>query len=456
MLKTIKQIIVVPWRFSIFWFVFIALVGAVAPLLQIWATTQLINILTLQLTSPVSLGQSLPEILLPYLPSIITMVGSWILSTIILYNIFQPYLAAEHTERIIAYWTRRLFEKASALRLEQFERPSYYDLLQRARVALNANIIAQQHTEFQRIVARAASCLTILWMFSQVHWSLGLLLTMGSLAVTRWRIQLSREMINIRHQHTPRQRRQDYWRRLITQRPAAAEVRLFDLGRYIIDHWRALSVEQLAELGTIRRRNFQYELPVTIAHTALYSVIGFGLILAGINGSISIGRLIALLFALQQYLDLIQNFTRLDRLHQVITELGYVLSFVTLSGDEPTTGKSVRFLDSEGIRFENVSFAYPGGDRPILHNINLHIRPGERIAIVGENGAGKTTLTYLLLGLYQPTEGRITVAGVDLRLLEPTAWRQQVAAVFQESTRFALTVQENIGFGQIDELDNRV
>src|SRR5207245_2141062 len=83
-----------------------------------------------------------------------------------------------------------------------------------------------------------------------------------------------------------------------------------------------------------------------------------------------------------------------------------------------------------GVRFEGVSFTYPGATRPALSGIDLHLQPGERIALVGENGAGKSTLARLLLGLFAPTEGRITIAGLDLRRIAAPAWRARVGAVF--------------------------
>ena len=101
----------------------------------------------------------------------------------------------------------------------------------------------------------------------------------------------------------------------------------------------------------------------------------------------------------------------------------------------------------EGIRFVNVSFAYPGGGGTTLHALNLHIRCGEKIALVGENGAGKATLAKLLLGLYRPTVGAIRIDGVDLEQLGHTIWRRQVGAVFQDYMGYAFSARENIGFG---------
>jgi ATP-binding cassette subfamily B protein len=90
----------------------------------------------------------------------------------------------------------------------------------------------------------------------------------------------------------------------------------------------------------------------------------------------------------------------------------------------------------------------------VLDGIDLAIRPGERIALVGENGAGKSTLVKLLLGLYQPTAGRISADGIDLRSMAPQAWRATVGAVFQDYMRYSMTVRENVGFGRLEKLDD--
>ena len=96
---------------------------------------------------------------------------------------------------------------------------------------------------------------------------------------------------------------------------------------------------------------------------------------------------------------------------------------------------------------EGVTFAYPSSDGPVLSDLNLLIRAGQSLAIVGENGAGKTTLVNLLCGFYEPTQGRITVDGVDLAEIDKRAWQRRIAAVFQEFAKYPLTLRENIVLG---------
>jgi ATP-binding cassette, subfamily B, bacterial len=102
-----------------------------------------------------------------------------------------------------------------------------------------------------------------------------------------------------------------------------------------------------------------------------------------------------------------------------------------------------------GITFENVSFSYPGTQRPVLSGVSMHIPAGSVLALAGENGSGKSTLVKLLCGLYQPTSGRILVDGQDLATLDPARWRSHVATLFQNFQHIELTLRESIGHGDI-------
>src|SRR6185503_16075258 len=108
----------------------------------------------------------------------------------------------------------------------------------------------------------------------------------------------------------------------------------------------------------------------------------------------------------------------------------------------------------EGIRFEHVSFAYPGTTRRVLEDVNLELKPGSVVAIVGENGAGKSTLVKLLCRLYQPTEGRILVDGVDLARIPADEWRSRMAGAFQDFFRFEFRARYTVGVGDVPRLDD--
>jgi ATP-binding cassette subfamily B protein len=108
----------------------------------------------------------------------------------------------------------------------------------------------------------------------------------------------------------------------------------------------------------------------------------------------------------------------------------------------------------DGIRLEHVSFRYPGTDRTVLDDVSLHLRPGSVVAIVGENGAGKTTLVKLLAKLYEPSDGRILVDGVDLSRMPAEDWRKRLAGAFQDFFRFEFRARQSVGVGDVPRLDD--
>jgi ATP-binding cassette subfamily B protein len=108
----------------------------------------------------------------------------------------------------------------------------------------------------------------------------------------------------------------------------------------------------------------------------------------------------------------------------------------------------------EGIRFEHVSFAYPGTERRVLEDVNLELKPGTVVAIVGENGAGKSTLVKLLCRMYQPDDGRILVDGVDLARIPASEWRSRLAGAFQDFFRFEFRARHSVGVGEVGKLDD--
>jgi ATP-binding cassette subfamily B protein len=109
----------------------------------------------------------------------------------------------------------------------------------------------------------------------------------------------------------------------------------------------------------------------------------------------------------------------------------------------------------DGVRFEQVSFAYPGSEEPALQQVSLHIKPGDSLALVGENGSGKTTLIKLLTRLYQPDAGRILLDGLDLQQWQGDALRQRIGVIFQDFGRYQFLVGENIGAGDMNHFEDR-
>jgi ATP-binding cassette, subfamily B, bacterial len=122
---------------------------------------------------------------------------------------------------------------------------------------------------------------------------------------------------------------------------------------------------------------------------------------------------------------------------------------------KPGTGGPAPEELKDGIRFEHVGFTYPGQETPVLSDVCLTLKAGSTVAIVGENGAGKSTLIKLLTGMYRPTSGRITVDGQDLAAIAPEQWRAATTGAFQDFVRFAMSLGDGVGAGDLPRIDER-
>jgi ATP-binding cassette subfamily B protein len=174
-------------------------------------------------------------------------------------------------------------------------------------------------------------------------------------------------------------------------------------------------------------------------------------------GSLSIGTLTFLTGAIVQASSNIQQiFSTLSSIADQALFLTDLLAFFEM---QPTirSQPNARAVPSpmiSGFEFRNVSFCYPGTSRLVLRNLNFHLRPGERVALVGENGEGKTTLVKLMTRLYDPVKGQVLLDGVDLREYNLEDLYRKIGVIFQDFMRYEMTARENIAVGQIDERAN--
>jgi ATP-binding cassette subfamily B protein len=135
--------------------------------------------------------------------------------------------------------------------------------------------------------------------------------------------------------------------------------------------------------------------------------------------------------------------------------LSNLYEFLEEEVEAPLDAGAVRGPDpDDGIRIEDVSFTYAGATAPALDHVTLHVRPGEKVALVGENGSGKTTLIKLVAGLYVPTSGRVLFEGLDVRQWDPDALRRRIAVIFQDFVRYQLLVGENVGAGDVNRFED--
>ena len=197
-----------------------------------------------------------------------------------------------------------------------------------------------------------------------------------------------------------------------------------------------------------------------MASLAIFAALGFTAYQA-ISGIITLGAMVMYYQAFQTGLTNIQSVLRgLAGLYEHSLFLTNYQEFLALQPSLVPLLPTAELPEhgTGGIRCQGVTFRYQGSERPALQDIEIEIKPGQVIALVGGNGSGKTTLAKLLCRLYDPGDGMITLNGADIRHLDPDAWRRQISVVFQDYVRYLLTARENVWLGDVavDPRDGRI
>jgi ATP-binding cassette subfamily B protein len=349
--------------------------------------------------------------------------------------------------------TLKLMRHAATLDLVTFEDPKFQDRLDRARRQTTDRLsmlflLASLLQQLLSLIAMSASVVA----FSPLFFALLVL----SLAPVFWsESHFAGLAYSLLYRWTPERRQIDYLRLLGASHTTAKEVKLFALSEYLITKVDELFRRFYAENRqlAIRRAgvNFLWGLLPNAAYYGSFVYI----IQQALARLITVGDLIFLTRAFSSARSLLaQVFQNLSR---VAEQALYVRDLFDFFETRPALTVAPAPLPAprpfrDGFRFEDVRFGYPGADKLVLDGISFELKPGQKIALLGENGAGKTTLVKLFSRLYDPTSGRILLDGVDLRDYDPLSLRREISVIFQDFLKYDATAGDNIGYGFIDAL----
>jgi ATP-binding cassette subfamily B protein len=386
-------------------------------------------------------------------PPALGIAGLWIAGQLLSSTL--SWVRVVQAERVQDEVHRLIHVQALRMDLAFYDHPESYDQLHRARVDAISQPLALLES-LGSLVQNGLGFLVlagILWTYAR--WLPLLLVSTaipGLLLVARH--ILKEHSWNL--EHTSQERRARYLDWLITERSAAAELRLFDLGTY---HRKAF--EKLRESLREGRLRLVRQGAVT---ELVAGVLAWGGSLAGLGwmlhrtlaGKAGLGDLLLCFQAFQQCQILLRSL--LEGAGKIYRSLLFVenlddylgLEPAILSGMSGEPGLPVK----DAIRFEKVSFTYPGGFHRALDGFDLEIPKGKVVALVGHNGAGKSTLIKLLCRFYDPDAGRISLDGVDLREMDQAALRRQITVLFQDPVHYHASVRENIAFADLDGLSD--
>jgi ATP-binding cassette subfamily B protein len=347
----------------------------------------------------------------------------------------------------------KLMEHAANLDLAQFEDPTFYDHLERARrqtvgrIALLTQVVGMTQDGITLLTLGGALIAYSPWMvvlllvavlpsfLGETHYA-----ALGYSLLFRW---------------TPERRQLDYLRLVGAWDKTAKEVQMFGLAPWLTERYKVLAWKFYDENKELSIRRSAVSAGLSIFGTVGYYIAYVLIIIRATRGEITPGTLIFLSASFARGRDTIQSI--LLSASSVYEQALYLRDLFVFLEMEPTISskpdaRPVPTPIVDGFVFDDVGFRYPESERWAIRNVTMTLRPGERVALVGENGAGKTTITKLIARLYEPTEGRITLDGVDLRDYDLVSLRHAIGVIFQDFVRYDMRFDENIGVGEIESV----
>ncbi len=340
-----------------------------------------------------------------------------------------------------------ILDKALTLDLTQFEDSEFYDKLARARREASSRPLSLVVRTFA-LVQNAISLISFAGLLIRFSpWAV-VLLGLAGLPSFLAEARFSGEAFRLGRWQAAESRMQMYLESVLAREDHAKEVKLFQLGARLLARYRDIYTKLYAADRSLALRRDAWGLSLGLLGTVtLYA--GYAWIAVRcVAGAITLGQMTMYLMLLRQGQSAVsaalgaiggmyEDNLYLSNLYEYLEQPVPARRGATAAGPAP----------GDGIRFEGVAFTYPGATQPALSGIDLHVRPGQSLALVGQNGSGKTTLIKLLTRLYLPTHGRILLDGLDLGEWDEATLRRRIGVIFQDFARYQLLVGENIGAG---------
>ena len=365
-------------------------------------------------------------------------------------SLCQSLLRAQLGQRVNVM----ILDKALTLDLAHFENSDFYDKLTRARREASSRPLSLVMRTFglaQNAVS-LVSYATLLLKFSP--WAVAVLIFAGLPAFLA-EAKFSGDAFRLFLWRSPETRMQLYLETMLAREDHAKEVKLFGLGPLFLERYRNIFRKLYKEDRdlTIRRDTWGFFLGL-VATATLYGAYAW-IALSAIATRITLGQMTMYLMLFRQGQSAVSAIlSSVGGMYEDNLYLSTLYEYLE-TPVAPAAGAIVHGpRPDDGIRFEHVGFMYPDAETATLVDVNLHIRPGQSLALVGENGSGKTTLIKLLTRLYTPTSGRILLDGQDLKEWDEAALRDRIGVIFQDFTRYQLMLGENIGAGDVQHFED--
>lgn len=349
-----------------------------------------------------------------------------------------------------------IIRKALDLDLQSFEDATFYDQLQNAQREGGNRALTSVNTALQ-LAQRTLTLLSFAALLLAFSPFVALVLAATTIPSFIVQTRYSSLQFRLLTWRAPEFRRMQYLQRLLTVDSSVKEVKLFALGEPLLKRYEAQFWQFYSEDARLAFRRSWISTFWGMVNSGTYYLVYGYIVWRTVQGSITLGDMTLYLALCRQSQGTFQGLLGgINGLFESGLYLNNLFDFLGLQRSMPraTHGLPLPHPIGEGIEFRGVGFQYPGREEWALRGVNLRIAAGEKIALVGANGAGKTTLIKLLTRLYDPTEGQILLDGVDLKAYDLEDLRRSIGVIFQDFVKYQTSVRENIGFGQIDALDD--
>jgi ATP-binding cassette subfamily B protein len=423
------------------------------PLVTLYLLKLIVDGVTAGLTSPDRSAAFVKVALWVSLAGLAALCGALCRSLAQIVNETQGQMIIDHVSEVIQ-------AKSVEVDLEYYEDPKYYDTLHRAQQEA-AHRPLQILNGLTMVGQSFITIIALTGLLVAFHWVVGVILFAATIPGVFMRLKYAEQLYHWQRQRTQSERKAHYLHFMLTTGGYAKEVRVFSLGGLFRKWFRELR-EKLREerLRITTRRSLAEFITQGSGTLAVFGTLAY-ISYQTLQGRITLGDMVMYFGAFQRAQGTLQDLLNsLTSLYEDNLFLSNFSEFLELSPRvaEPARPSPFPKPIHRGIQFHQVSFQYPPGNETVLQGVNITISPGTLVALVGENGSGKTTLIKLLCRLYDPSQGRITIDGIDLREFALADLRQHLSVIFQDYLHYNLSARQNIWLGDtfLSPQDDRI
>ena len=369
----------------------------------------------------------------------------------------NEWVSTGQGEHVNDYVKGLIHEKAAAVDFAFYESPSYHDLLDQVNSQASGRTL-QLLSNVGGLVSGLVTLISIAALLITYAVWIPLALLLSAAPAFLIVVKHNRRYHEWWKATTPERRKAQYYDLTLTQAYAAAEIRINKIGSVFRDLYNTTRIALREQRLDLLKKQVIARLGAAMIGLVVTAVVMGWIIVRALDGRATVGDLALFYSAFSQGQSLVG--TILQSAGGAYTNtlfLDHLFEFLALETDTVEAESAEPFPDEmlEGLRFEDVTFTYPGSDEPALDGLNLDIPAGKKVAIVGENGAGKSTFIKLICRFYDPDRGRLTVDGKDLRRFSVESLRRKISVMFQIPMRYQISVRENITFGDPEHPHDR-